>query len=111
MFPAQLEKRMTQFGSGFSLQPHRGTMILTFGIIGIISCLPLSIAAWVMGSGDLKKMDAGQMDPAGRSNTNVGKILGMIGTLLAIVGCVGFLLFGGLAVVAAAVATPSLAPQ
>ncbi len=87
---------MTNFGSTATKAPHRGTMILIFGIIGLVCCLPLGIAAWVMGGGDLKKMDAGLMDDAGRSNTNVGRILGMIATLLSILGCVIGLLFGGL---------------
>ncbi len=78
------------------MQPHRGTMILVFGILGLIVCMPLGIVAWVMGSGDLKKMDAGMMDPAGRSNTQVGKILGMIATLLAVLSFIfGILLFAG----------------
>jgi hypothetical protein len=65
------------------MKPHRGTLILVFGILGIVSCFPLGIAAWVMGKLDLKEMDAGTMDPSGRGNTNAGRICGMIGTLLA----------------------------
>ncbi|MAI67055.1 MAG: hypothetical protein CMJ26_04170 [Phycisphaerae bacterium] len=86
------------------MQPHRGTMILVFGILGLITCFPLGIAAWVMGNGDLKKMDAGVMDPDGRGSTQAGKIIGMISVLLAILGIaiwllVGFL-FAGAAVIA-----------
>src|SRR5512136_2584568 len=65
------------------MKPHRGTLILVFGILGIVSCFPLGIAAWVMGKRDLKEMDAGTMDPSGRGHTNAGRICGMIGTLLA----------------------------
>ena len=68
------------------MQPHRGTMILVFGILGLVVCMPLGIVAWVMGSGDLKKMDAGLMDPEGRGITQAGKIIGMVATILAIVG-------------------------
>ena len=68
------------------MQPHRGTMILVFGILGLVICMPLGIVAWVMGSGDLKKMDAGLMDPEGRGITQAGKIIGMVATILAIVG-------------------------
>jgi len=64
------------------MKPHRGTLILTFGIIGLIICMPLGIAAWVMGSGDLKKMNAGTMDVSGRSMTQAGKICGIIATIL-----------------------------
>jgi hypothetical protein len=68
------------------MKPHRGTLILVLGILGLVICGPLGIAAWIMGSGDLKEMDAGTMDPSGRSNTNVGKICGIIATILMIVG-------------------------
>ena len=59
-------------------------MILVFGIIGWMSCLPLSIAAWVMGNNDLRAMDAGRMDPDGRGLTQAGRILGMVACILLI---------------------------
>jgi uncharacterized membrane protein YphA (DoxX/SURF4 family) len=68
------------------MKPHRGTLILVFGILSLVVCGPLGIAAWVMGSGDLKEMDAGTMDPSGRSITQAGKICGIIGTILTIIG-------------------------
>jgi hypothetical protein len=64
------------------MKPHHGTLILVFGILGLVICAPLGIAAWVMGNGDLKQMDSGAMDPSGRSLTNAGRILGMIATIL-----------------------------
>jgi len=67
------------------MKPHRGTLILVLGILGIVLCGPLAIAAWVMGAGDLKQIDAGTMDPAGRGTTQAGKICGIIGTILLIV--------------------------
>ena len=57
-------------------------MILVFGILGLVVCFPFGIVAWVMGSTDMKAMDAGTMDPEGRSTTQAGKIIGMIATLL-----------------------------
>jgi len=76
------------------MKPHRGTVILVLGILGLVLCMPLGIVAWIMGSADLKDMDAGTMDPSGRGNTNAGKICGMIATILAIVGLViGVLVF------------------
>ena len=45
-------------------------------------CAPLGIVAWIMGSGDLKQIDAGAMDPSGRPLTNVGRICGIIATVL-----------------------------
>jgi len=85
------------------MKPHRGTLILVLGILGLVVCGPLGIAAWVMGNGDLKEMDAGAMDPSGRSTTNAGRICGIIATILlaiSIVVCIlvfGLGLFGALA--------------
>jgi len=79
------------------MKPHRGTLILVLGILGLVICTPLAIVAWVLGSGDLKEMDAGTMDPAGRGNTQAGKICGIIGTVLLIISVfvVGiFFIFG-----------------
>jgi len=81
------------------MQPHRGTMILVFGILGLVVCMPLGIVAWVMGSGDLKKMDAGLMDPEGRGITQAGKIIGMVATILTIVGIALWFLLVFLAIV------------
>lgn len=65
-----------------SLEPHRGTMILIFGIIGIIVCGIFAVLAWVFGNQDLKKMDSGIMDNSGRDTTNIGRILGIVGVCL-----------------------------
>ena len=69
-------------------------MILVLGILGLVICGPLGIAAWIMGNGDLKEMDAGTMDPSGRGTTQAGKICGMIATILMAIGLVvGILIF------------------
>ena len=70
--------------SASHLLPHRGALILTFGILGIACCFPFGIAAWIMGNNDLQQIDAGQMDPTGKGITNAGKICGIIGTVLGI---------------------------
>ncbi len=72
------------------MKPHRGTLILVLGILSLVVCSPLGIAAWIMGAGDLKEMDAGTMDPGGRGSTQAGKICGIIGTILLIVGVIIF---------------------
>ena len=83
------------------MQPHRGTLILVLGILSLVLCGPIGIAAWIMGNTDLKEIDAGRMDPAGRGNTHAGRICGMIGTgftvtglILGLVGAVLFFLLG-----------------
>jgi|GEM_PF-1615248 hypothetical protein len=77
-------------------EPHRGGMIVAFGVVGILVGgvgFVTGILAWIWGNEDLKKMDAGVMDPAGRSNTQLGKVLGMIGTILHAISLVIGLLF------------------
>jgi hypothetical protein len=77
---------MSQFGAGTpggGLKPHRGTLILVLGILGILVCVVCGIVAWVLGNADLKEMDAGTMDPTGRGMTQAGKIMGIIGVALA----------------------------
>lgn len=80
------------------LAPHRGVMILIFGILGLVSCGIFAILAWIFGNTDLAEMDAGRMDPSGRDMTNVGRILGMIVCILYIAGVILGLLvmLGGL---------------
>lgn len=89
-----------------ALAPHRGALILTLGIIGLVLCLICGIVAWVMGNSDLREMDAGRMDPAGRGMTQAGKILGIISVCLAAFGVfiwvIMMVLFAGAAAAGAA---------
>jgi len=73
---------------GQPMRPHRGVMILVFGILGLVCCFIFGIVAWVMGNGDMREMDAGRMDPSGRGLTQAGKICGIISVALAILGIV-----------------------
>ena len=84
------------------MKPHRGTLILVLGILSLVVCAPIGIAAWLMGNGDLKLMDAGQMDPTGRSTTNAGRICGIIASVLLILGVLGGILIFGLGLLGAA---------
>lgn len=81
------------------IKSHRGSMILVFGILGIVVCGPLSIVAWIMGSCDLKEIAAGRMDPEGQSSTYAGWILGIIGTVLNIFILVAVVVLLGLGIV------------
>ncbi len=69
-------------------QPHRGGLILALGILGWALCAVFAPFAWGMGSGDLKAMRSGQMDPEGMGLTQAGMILGMIQTILLLL-CLG----------------------
>ena len=57
--------------------PHRGTLVLVLGLLGLVPlCLFIcGIVAWVLGSRDLREMDAGRMDPGGRGMTQAARIV------------------------------------
>lgn len=81
---------MSQFQQPFGqpgtyVQPHRGTLILVLGILGIVLCAVLAPFAWMMGNTDLREMAAGRMDRSGEGLVQAGRICGIIGTVLLIV--------------------------
>jgi hypothetical protein len=85
------------------MSPHRGTLILVLGILSLVLCgIFTGIPAWIMGSGDLKQMDAGTMDPSGRSLTNAGRICGMINCILTALGIVAVIALLALGILGAA---------
>jgi hypothetical protein len=77
------------------LEPHRGTLILVLGILAFVICGLFGIPAWIMGSADLKAMAEGRMDPEGEGMTKAGYILGIVSSVLVILGVV----LGGLWVI------------
>jgi hypothetical protein len=87
-----IEGRFLKECNSNNMKPHRGTLILVLGILGLVVCGPCGIAAWIMGANDLKEMDAGAMDPVGRGQTQAGKICGMIACILMVVGLVFFMI-------------------
>lgn len=86
------------YGPDPRLLPHRATLVLVLGILSLVVCAPIGIAAWIMGKKDLAAMRAGYMDPTGESTTQVGYILGIIGSVLfglqILLGCLWVGIFG-----------------
>jgi len=64
------------------VEPHRGVLILVFGILGLMLCGILGIFAWVFGKRDLDLIKRGLMDKEGEALTKVGYILGIVATIL-----------------------------
>ena len=62
--------------------PGRGVLILVLGILSILLCQVLGPFAWIMGSGDLKKIAAGQISSEAKPLTQAGMICGIIATIL-----------------------------
>ena len=99
-------------------RPHRGGMILAFGIISLVmfQCmigLVFGILAWVMGNSDLKGMADGEVDPEGKQLTQVGRILGIVGlgiSALYMLFIVAYLIFVFAVIAAAPKGPPPAAP-
>jgi hypothetical protein len=67
-------------------EESQATTILVLGILSLIcSCLPLGIAAWVMGNRELEAIDGGMRNPANRGTANAGRIIGMVATALGVI--------------------------
>jgi hypothetical protein len=90
------------------LAPHRGGMILAFGILAIVGVgsVVFGPMAWMMGNADLRAMREGYMDPSGEGQTNTGRVLGMISVILLVVGvligCLFFVFIMGMGILAGA---------
>jgi hypothetical protein len=78
-----------------NLQPHRGSLVLTLGILGLVFnvCGIPGMLAWIFGASDLKQMKAGTMDREGEGLTKAGYICGIIGTCIQIVAIIGVMLY------------------
>jgi DNA-directed RNA polymerase subunit RPC12/RpoP len=69
------------------VEPHRGGIVLTLGILSLVVCGPLGLIAWYLGAQDLDKMRHGVMDNSGYGVTQAGYILGIIGTMFTVICC------------------------
>jgi hypothetical protein len=69
--------------------PHRAGMLLAFALIGLLVCGPFALAAWVMSTSDLARMDARLMDESGRGTTSSARVIAILATVL---WAIGFLL-------------------
>jgi hypothetical protein len=76
-------------------EPHRGSLILTLGILSLVICGWIGPFAWILGQRDLQRMRTGEMDPEGEGTTNAGRICGIIGTVLGVLQLcwIGFIAF------------------
>jgi hypothetical protein len=78
---------MTFPQAGAYPEESQATTILVLGILSLIcSCLPLGIAAWVMGNRELQAIDSGRRNPDNRGTANAGRIIGIVATVLGLMG-------------------------
>jgi hypothetical protein len=72
----------------------QSTTILVLGILSLVVCGVLGPFAWVMGNRAIREIDASRMTPhplGGRESVNVGRILGIVSTVLLGLGVLAFL--------------------
>lgn len=92
---------MTFPQAGAYPEESQATTILVLGILSLIcSCLPLGVAAWVMGNRELQAIDSGRRNPDNRGTANAGRIIGIVATVLGLIGIIilFMVLFLGLSV-------------
>lgn len=63
----------------------QATTVLILGIVGAAVCGFVAPVAWVMGNRVVKEIDASNGTLGGRSTANVGRILGIVWTVLLVV--------------------------
>ena len=83
-------------------QEKASSAAITSLVLGILSLvcgcgLLLGIPAWIIGKGEIAKIDAGQSSAAGRTLAQVGMILGMIATGLSVLWLIWVFALGGMA--------------
>ena len=97
------------YGGGYGAPPPpmgggpvdhpKGTTILILGILSLVCCSPLGIAAFVMGNNALKEIDAQPGRYANRQLVQIGRILGIVGMVFLVLTLIWFLFLGGLAAI------------
>lgn len=75
------ENEASQSGPARTVEPHRGSLILTLGVLGLVICPVFGPVAWVMAARDLRRMGNGLMDPGGRRQTRAGLWCGIVSTV------------------------------
>ncbi len=82
---------------GAPQQSSNGTLILVLGIMSIV-CVPiLGPVAWLLGNNALTAINAGTGNPAELGNVNAGRICGMVGSGLLVLGVLYWIFIIGFA--------------
>ena len=89
-----------QFPVGRPQQDHpQSTTILILGICGLVLCQVLGPFAWSMGNKALREIDASQGQLGGRDMVNIGRILGIVATVLLGLALLAIVLLIGVAAI------------
>ncbi len=77
---------------------NNAIMALVFGILGVTCCGLLAPFAWYIGNSETNAIRAGSSPIEGATLANVGRILGIVGTVILLFSIVWVVFFGGMAV-------------
>jgi hypothetical protein len=77
-----------------AVEPSHGTAILVMGLVGMFT-LPFIFGpiTWLWADEELRKMKAGRMDPEGKANTETGRLMGIISTVIGVIAVVLIFLY------------------
>lgn len=92
-------------GMGGPVDHPKGVTVLVLGILSIVCCSPLGIAAFVMGNNALKEIDAQPGRYGNRQIVQIGRILGIVGMVLLVLGVIWVVFLGGLAAISGGTST------
>ena len=71
------------YGGGHGPVDHpKGTTVVVLGILSLVACAPLGIVALVMANSALREIDASPGMYGNRQTVQVGRTLGIVGTVL-----------------------------
>ena len=83
----------------------KGMTILILGILSLVCCSPLGIAAWLMGNTALKEIDAQPGRYGNRQIVQIGRILGIIAMVFLVLSVIWVLFMGGLGILSGSTGT------
>jgi hypothetical protein len=64
----------------------RATSVLVLGILSLVLCSVMGPIAWAMGNEELRRIDGGRTPDIARSSVVAGRICGIVGTAMLILG-------------------------
>jgi hypothetical protein len=78
---------------GMQIEHPKGTTVLVLGILGLVICGLIAPFAWVQGNQAIAEIDRNPMAYSNRSTVQIGRILGIVGSCLAVVQVLFFVLW------------------
>lgn len=89
-------------GGAGQIEHPKGMTILILGILSVLCCGPLGIAALIMGNTALKEIDAAPGRYSNRQIVQIGRILGIVGIVFLVLGIIWVVFLGGVGMLSGA---------